>query len=513
MATPVFSNAPRFTTKPLSLEETLNLDHFDVLTNADPATSSVNACNDPNLGTTFIKNIVHQVIRVGGRPIDINFFMDLFQSEEKMVTTKRLFNHYITDPDMNIYAAATVSGTAPGEPATFQVLKQNHGGDNGSFSLPATGYILMDKDNMVQYTITDVDTTVDWAHKVEVTPTDSDVTVNIQANKPYLVLPARMVGGYSCQQTTNSMMSIGYTQEVNFLRLRHDWEVTIDLLRAYRDKIQYAVIYDYEGQPKDAWDVYEAQQARLGLRMAFNVLSMIGSPTTNADLISGVGATIDGDHTGYYGLIPSIKYGGGVVNPFPASTGFDLESDGEPMFLYQDSLKRTKKFLVMHGTQFGFGLDYRSNKMVAREQVGANMFEAYKRMGNWLSPKDVANGGGYLSELAKIGISSYNYRGFQLDFKHWDAMSDSRFMGSDLYSNMAVWFPMEGITENGKNLNPIEFYQYGNNGWTGDYFETMVDQRKTNGMCEKLSGYSAQSMAMKVHGTQLFMLSMPVADA
>jgi hypothetical protein len=212
-------------------------------------------------------------------------------------------------------------------------------------------------------------------------------------------------------------------------------------------------------------------------------------------------------------MITSIKYGGGIVDSFAASTGFDLESDGEPLFLYQDSLKRTKKFLVNHGLQFAFGLDYRSNKMVARQQTGATVFEAYKRMGNWLTEKDTKEGQGYLSELAKIGINSYTYRGFGLDFKLWDAFSDSRYMGSDLYSNLAVWMPMEGITENGREMNPIEFYQYGNGKWTGDYYESFVDGRKQTNMCEKLSGYCAQSLAMKVHGTQLFMLSMPVADA
>src|SRR6185369_10733615 len=275
---------------------------------------------DPNLGTTFIKNIIHQVIRCGGKPIDLNFFMDMFGAKNTPVTTKRWFNHYVCDTDMNIFAAASVTATGAGLPLTFQVLKQNHGG-SGQYSLPVKGYTLMDKDNMIPYTITDVDSTTDYAHKVTIVPNDELITGSIKVNKPYLIVPARMVGGYSCQEITNSMASIGYTQEVNPLRLRVDWEVTLDLLRAYTDKIQYAVIYDREGNPMDAWDVYEAQAAREGLRIGLNVLSFIGSPTTNQSLISGVGATIDADHTGFYGLIPSIKYGGGVVYDYRAATG------------------------------------------------------------------------------------------------------------------------------------------------------------------------------------------------
>src|SRR6266849_1068302 len=114
MATPVFSNRSKFCTKPLTLEQTLDLAHFNVLTESSLENGSANAfgaaCGDPNLGTTFIYNIIHQVIRCGGKPIDLNFFMDLFPHQPRMVETKEWFNHYICDPDLNIYAAATVAG-------------------------------------------------------------------------------------------------------------------------------------------------------------------------------------------------------------------------------------------------------------------------------------------------------------------------------------------------------------------------------------------------------------------
>lgn len=508
MATPVFSNKAKFCTKPLTLEQTLDLTHFNVLTESSLENGSANAfgaaCGDPNLGTTFIYNIIHQVIRCGGKPIDLNFFMDLFPHTPRMVETKEWANHYICDPDMNIYAAATVAGTTPAQQLTFQILRQNHGG-GGTYSLPAKDYVLMDKDNMIMYTVLNVDTALPYAHKVTVVPNDPTVVPIIRANKPYLIIPTRLVGGYSCVQINNKMSSIGYTQFVHPLRLRSDWEVTIDLLRGYTDKIQYAVIYDYEGNPMDAWDVAEAQYARESLRIGLNVLSFIGSPTTNQALITGINATIDPDHTGFYGLIPSIKYGGGVVYDYRSSVGFDLESDGEPLFLYQDSLKRTTKFLVMHGLAFSFGLNNRTNKLVARSQVGATIWEAYKRMGALTGEK-------WETEMAKLGIRLYDYEGFQLDFKLWGALSDSRYVGSDFYSNLAIMIPQEGVTENGQPIDPIEFYQYGYNGWTGDYYEEYIDYRKVNG-CEKIGGYCAQSHAMAVHCPQLFMLLNPVIDA
>lgn len=512
-STPFFSNQPLFCTKPTTIPELMGIDQFNALTAYNlSCTAMANNCLDPNLGTTFIKNVVHKVIRCGGRPIDINFFTNMWpETAAGVETSKRIFNHYICDPDLNIYAAASVTGTGPAQPTWFQVLKQNHSSSGTTVNL-AKGYILIDKDNQISYQVTNVDTTIPYAYKYELTPTDENVTVSIKANVAYLVLPTRLVGGYSCPDINNKASTIGYSQEIRPLRVRSDWSVEFNLLRGYTDKIQYAVIYDYNGMPYDAWDVYEADQARLSVRIAINVLSFIGTPTTNQSLITGPGATIDSEHTGYYGLVPMIANGGGVVQNYNSSVGFDMESDGEPIFLYQDSLKRSYKFLMLCGQQFLFGLDDRSNKMVTRTQGNANMFEAYRRLGESLTPVDKGAGQSWETELRKLAIKSYDYRGFLLDFKKWDALSDARYIGSDYYSNLVVGIPMEGVTEAGREINPIEFYQYGMNGQTGGYEEFKVDNRQVT-LCESMSGFCAQSEMMAVHCPQLFILLKPASAA
>lgn len=509
MATPVFSNKPKVCTKQLSLAEILTLPKFNVLTESQLENSTqnnfANACGDPNLATTFVKHIIHEVIRCGGENIDINFFRDLFPQKPTMVNTKRWFNHYICDTNLNIFAAASVQGTTPGGPATFQVLKQFHGG-SGEYSLPAAGYSLWDKDAMIEYIVTAVNTTTDWAHKVTVVPTDANVTVNIKQNQPYLVTPSRRVGGNSCKELTNSMSTIGYSQEVNPLRVRHDWEITIDLLRGYLDKIQYAVIYDLQGNPMDSWDVYEAQAARQGVQMGLNIASFIGTPTTNPALITGGGAVIDQFYTGFYGLLPSIKFGNGVVYNFRSSVGFDFENDGEPIFLWQDSQKRTRKFLLMHGLAWDFGTTNRQNKLVARTDVGKNIWEAYKRMGDM-------SGDNMATAVSKLSINFYKYNSYELDMKCISAFSDVRYAGSEYYSNLGIMMPKEGAKENGRPIDPIEFYQVGQNGWTGEYYESYVDNRTQTEMCESIQGYSAESIAFALHCPDLWVLLEPTIDA
>lgn len=505
MAIQVFSNKPKFCTRPVTLNALLDLAHFGQITESQLETGASAfgaACGDPNLGTTFFYNVVHQVIRCGGRHIDLNFMLDMFKKSVKQVETKRWFNHYICDPNLNIYIAANSSGTTAGGQFVAQVLRQNHAG-GGTFSLPSPGYILMDKDNMLMYTIISMDTTIPFAHKMTLQPNGNFVG-SLQANRPYLILPTRMIGGYSTVNINNKLSSIGYSQEVQPLRLRSDWQLTCDLLKGYLDRIQYAVIYDYQGEPYDAWDVYEAQQAREGLRIGLNVLSFIGSPTTNAALISGGGATIDSAHPGFYGLLPSLIFGGAVVYNYRSAAGFDLEADGEPLFLYQDSLKRTDKFMALSGQKFMFDLVNRTNKMVARPQVGATMWEAFKRLGN---PNEDAQ-----TVVEKLGIQAYDYGQFGIAFKKWGSLSDSRYVGSDYYTSLSIWTPLEGITENGVAIDPVEFYQYGYQGWTGAYEEHFIDYRVTDGS-DRIGGWCAESTAMAVHCPQLWMLLNPVTDA
>lgn len=494
----LFSNKPKFCQKNLTTSQVLTLPFINSVLEQNEDNTNYAKCGDPNLGTLMYKNIVHHLVRCGGRKIDINFFEELFpMSSPTPVDTKTFYNHFICDPDLNVYAANNASGTSAGAPFWVQVLKANHGA-NGTATMPAIGFQWIDKDNQIWYTITDADTSVPYANKFQLTPNDGTVTGSISVNTPYTIGLSRFVGGCQTGQITNSFSSIGYAQEINFLRVRRDWKLCVDLLTGYQDKFQFAITYDIQGQPVDGWDVKEAMDMREGIRQVLNLCAFIGSPTTNTSLISGVGATIDPIYTGFYGMIPTMKYGGGNVYDYPSDKGFDLEVDGEPIMLWQDSRKRTSKFMVMCGKGFQTRLVDRTNKLVARQQVGSTIWEAYKRLG-----ADDA------SEIKKLGIKSYDYMGFELDFKNVDSFSDYRYFGNDYYSNLAIFLAQDGISENGRELQPIEFYSQGTGKWTGNYEEFYIDYRRTD-TSNDIGGWAAQSMAMDLKCPNQHILVQPV---
>lgn len=496
----LFSNKPFFCQQNISVADTLRLEHFDILKATDPVTGVAARCGDPLLGTLMQKHIVHELIRCGGDDIDLNFMMDLYPATDPtMVSATTWYNRYMCDIDYNIYSANTATAAGPGLPVTFNLLKSNHAG-SGQLSIASVGLQLVDKDNMIWYTIQAVDTTVNYGHGITVIPNDETVTATIKPNKQYLILPFRMVGGCACPVNTNSMSTLGYAQALHPVKVRRDWRICIDILKGYPDDIRYAVTFDSTGKAVDNWLLLQEIEMRRGIKMGLNMLAFIGSPTTNETLLSGVDATIDSVHTGFYGMVPTIKYGGGKVYPIRRDVGFDMEWDFEPIMLYNASRKLSKKYTALHGMKFRLDVNDRSNKMVLRNGLGISEYDAFRR-------KDLGEDGN--SDLQKLGITGYLYNGWELNFKEMQSWSDYRFVGSDRWNSTAIFMPTQGITENGKRIPPIEFYNYGNGQWTGAYEEHFVDERETT-RCEFLSGYATQALGMGLHCPDQWILIDPV---
>lgn len=505
----LFSNTPFFCQKPTSTNEILNMQVFNALTQANEATSSVNACSDPNLGAAFRKNVLNQVIRCGGAPIDLNFMEDMFpnvnsgMANPKVSGSKIWYNHYICDIDFNVYAQASVTAPGPNQPLTFQVLRANHA-SGGSTTYPTVGMGIMDKENQISYTIMSVNKTTPYAHLITVRPNEAGVTGQILANKAYFVMPARQVGGCNCALDVNQMQTIGYTRANQTIKVRRDWKLCIDLLTGYENMPQFAMIYDINGNPVDSWDSLQAKQMREDIRMALNAAAFIGTPTTNPALLNtGTDIGVDDLHQGFYGLIPTIKYGGGNVYNYRSDIGFDMEVDFEPIALYQDSRKRAKDLLFMHGLMFAFNLNDRMNKLVDRTGVGSNIWEAYRRVGDSMGTDTT-------TAVEKLGINAYSYMGFRVDFKLMPSWSDYRYMGSDYFNAMAVVIPRTGVRQNGVEIPPIEFVTTGVGNWTDNYYENFVDFRVLDQRCNDIGGSAWQALNMTVHCPGQMILVQPV---
>lgn len=475
---------PISATQCTTIKDCLDLPAFNALHEAQVSTSSAKYCKDPLLGTAFIKAVAHDFIKVGGKNIDINFFMDAFGYTPMSVDTKEVYNRYVNDIDHNIYFETPVVASAADTAFNVKVLKANHAG-NGKYSYPEKYYSILDKENNIWYSIEDKNTSVDYGHVLTIKPMDATVTGSVVLGKKYLVFPARFVGDFSQPQDTNDAMTMGYAQKVNAFRLRKDWCVKIGLLRGYKDKLRFVIMWDNQGNKITGWDTFEAQKSREALQLALNITAFLATPITSAGLINGAGATnVDDVHTGFYGYLPTLKNGGGVQVDFDAGFGLDLDADLEPFLLQQDALKQTMRFMARHGKSFKASLINRTNQMV-RNSDSSQTISPYTRSGE---------------KLTKLEWSAYEYLGFNVDFSEWGVLNDSRLLGSSYFDNLCTWSPMDGIVDGntGAEMPAVEFYQYGNNGWTGEYYETQNDNRNITRE-ESINGFCTQSIMMATH--------------
>jgi len=512
MAIPSFSNSPRFQQKPFTVDGLLTMANLNQAIGAITWTGSAQnalGLNKNDLqGTTFQKNIIHELINLKGENIDYNFMFDLFNTGETMVNTKRFYNRYAGEPNFNIYFGATVTSTATTvngittQIATGTIIPSNHS-QNGVYSLPSAGYRILDKETNTMYEVVAKDSSIPNAHKIQVRSLASNTTpITLYANKPYLVLEAVAVGGYSCAIPKESFETLGWARENYFLRARKDASYQIDTLRGLLDQARYAVFIDAEGKEFDAFDTYEMQQLRKKLRYFLNIHCFSGSPDFNSVYQNTGGLTnqgLDSWTIGFYGMNPSLFYGGASLIPFSASIGFDWESDYEPFLLYNDGFKRTKEFTALGGLGFNLKTVDRTNKMVTRNVVGTLAFEAFKRSANERGEKDAE------TAVNKIGLSAYSYKGRVVTLKELGALSDERSIGSDNNRYISYFMPHGGLTDgNGKELKAMEFYQIQSNQWGGAYTEHYRDLRNLAGGCEAIEIDCEESMCMILHNAEFW---------
>lgn len=487
-------NKPKFNSQMATLAEALTLPAFNAMY-AVGADSPANSCKDPNLGLNWIKNVIHDFIKVKTAKVEYNFFFDLFGFTPIKVDTTDIYNHYTSDFDNNVYFENHKVAAGAGL-AVIATLMRGHHTSNGATSYPAKGMFLVDKEEQIWYSIEDKDVTNDFGHRLTLKPILGDIVGEISPNKKYLVSPGRFVNGNSTAMDHSVMPSIGWAQKVNPMRIRCDWKMALQLNRGYQDHLRFVVTWAKDGTLTDSWDALEAQNARQNLQLTKNLVAFMGTPITNNALIEGAGATnVDKTNVGFYGYFPSIKYGGGRVKDFDPAFGLDVDADFEPFILQNEALKQVSRFLIRHGKTFKAKLINRTNKM-ARINTGDFNWQVYTRMGE---------------NLKKNEISGYEFLGAQFDFQEWGTFSDTRLMGSPYYENVAIGTPIDGLVDAKTNasVNAMEFYQHGMKESSG--YEEYVHDNRQDKREETIMGWCAESMMMATHLPEHHFLLNPVS--
>lgn len=491
-----FSGSPRCNNRLVTVGDAMEqLKAFPVLYEAGKNGSVVNCPKEENYKAFWANQVYDAVINCSGTPTELDFFRKTFgaMGPTKQLDATDLYIDYNCDIDYNIYAADTAQGNVPGGPATFTLAKANHDQSGTYSNLAVNGMIYIYEDHQ-WVRITAVSKTTPYAHTATVVPLSGDYTVNIRKTKPMMFTPVRYVDGLSCAAPNETWMTRGYVKKVQPIMIRKDWEQPMELDRPYRDRLQFAIMFDHEGNEIDGWVPANRMKTAEEVKFAENLLAFMGQKISNPALI-GSGLTLETDkYAGFDGYLPTMRSGGGTVYPYDTANGFSLDADFALIIKHQDAIKRSRNFLVLHSLLFMMAMD-RGNSRMYKDAPGQNNLSVFRQMGMTEQ------------EVAKLTMSSYTYLNFSLKFQEMSALTDKRSIGNYDMPYTAFMMPLDGVKDSKGNTRPaIEFFEpFGKK--LGGYEEIgPIDHRYLENMCDKWSGYIKRTLMMAIHCPQLHIL-------
>lgn len=458
-------------------------------------------------------NFRQGVINVGGRPSDVNFFLDMFGGTPKQTDATDLSIEYNSALDFNIYAendatgtsgtvtgctfGSTVNGSYTGPYAQFTIATSTYA-NNGTLSNINVGdqiYIYNDSRWVV---VMKKDTTTPYAHVITVYPMDPTYTIQIYGKQPMLPNHVQQVSGYSDGTTSpphSEWETPGYIKTIQPFSLRTDWETPYDLLKSYQDILTFPIIFDMvTGAELDSFDVKGAMDGRERLQMAKNMLFWTGETMANTTVTA---AYYTQKYNGFEGFLTSIFYGGGNVWEFDNTIGFDLDVDYTQIILENDALKKSTEYLLMCSKRFKMTMERRIQNAF-KGNSGACTFETFSRNGSMMA------------DIKRYGVDSYNWLGNTLHIKEVSAWSDSRWIGNGYFKNMGIMLPGYGLTDsNGQTVSPVEFWMPKGITQNGMYSEVFRDHMKLSDKASKFSGTITEDIMMSVNGVENMYAIMP----
>ena len=469
-------------------------------------------CSPQDLATWRI-NFRSGVVNIGGRPSEIDFFRMLMGGTPQETESTQLAVRYNSAIDYNIYAqndatgttgtvtgatfGTTVNGSYSGPYAQFNMALNTYA-NNGNNSNINVGDFLNIPNDSEMVRVIKVDKTTPYAHIVYVVPLDPTYTINIYAQQAMLPLHVGDSTGYA-DITTNpphtEWETLGYTNIINPMSLRTSWQTPRELEKAYKDVLQFPIIFDTNtGAAMDSFDFKAAADARERMIMAENVFFFQGQQNNNTILQA---ASATNKYYGFDGLVTSMFYGGGNVQTYIPTYGWDLDVDYDQIRYKNDALKLSTEMLMLCSKRFLDDLQRRNQDMF-KNNSGSCTFETFKRTGEGME------------DYVRIGIKSYNWGADTIHFKVAGAFSDSRMLGTGYYPNMALLLPGDGMTDsNGRSVPPVEYWMPKGRRVSGLWEETWVDGMKQESQAERFTGTIKHDIMMSVNGVENMYAIMP----
>jgi len=454
------------------------------------------------------------IVNIGGRPSELDFFRTMLGGTPMEIDATNYNIEYNSAVDYNIYAEndavgtvgtvtggcyynATVNGNYTGPYAVFTIAVDTYG-DSGKLSNVNIGDQIYNYNDSQWMLVIKKDTSVDYAHNIYVVPMDDSYTIQIYAKQPMLPNHVQLVSGYGDSTTSlphTEWETLGYIKSINPFSVRTDWETPMDLEKAYKDVMQFPIIFDTNtGAEMESFDFKAMADARERVISSENMIFFTGQPISN----TAINATqYTNKYEGFEGLLTTMFYGGGNIQQYDNTYGWDLDVDWMQIVFANDALKKSTEYLLLNSKRFNYNLQRRAQDLF-KNNSGACTFATFERSGS-----DMA-------AIKRYGINSYAWSNNTLHIKEIGAWSDSRWVGNAYFPNMGIALPGDGLTDSkGNKVAPVEYYIPKGRTLSGMWQETLRNHMLLSDKAEKYSGTIKHDIMMAVHGVENMWAIMP----
>ncbi len=467
----------------------------------------------PEQLATWRINFRNGIVNIGGRSVEINFFRELMGGTPKEIDGTSIAIRYNSTVDHNVYAQADATGTTgavanctfngnidvtyTGPYAEFVIALQTYGPGGGTSNINIGDLLIIPNDGeMIE--VIKVDKSIPFAHVVTVAPFDPAYTINIYAQQPMTHLAVGLSMGdadFFTNPPHTEWETLGYTKMINPINFITNYETPRELDKPYRDVLQFPIIFDMiTGALIDSFDYKATADARERMIMAENSYMFGGAEMINPALRVNA---VTNKYFGFDGFTTTMFYGGGNIQTYAPTIGYDLDSDWNFIRYKNDALKLSKEMLMICALKFSDSMQRRSQDMF-KNNSGQCTFDTFERMG---ADRDA---------IKRLGIKSYEWGTTTLHIKIADSFSDSRYLGTGYYPTAAFILPGDGMTDsNGMAVPPVEYYFAKGRRLSNEWQEYWIDGKTQHNMPDVFQGQIAHAVQMAVHGVENMWAVMP----
>lgn len=431
-----------------------------------------NKSGDPIADIAYRKEVSNYILNCGEGPGSFDAIMRLFSPTPVKVKAKEYYQRYMSEVNINVFAANTVTGSLAGT-VTLIINAKSHL-NSGTSSLLGTGFTLVNQRTMQVVQVEGApNKATNYAHSVVIRAYGNEAVV-VRAGDPFAVFATRIIGDVACSTLPSiSLRDMGFTSVSTPMRYETSWcmEHGVEI----QNEVFQLELLDNTGKPYKTWDPVVRSDKRREMSIARTFYFFFGKKIDNPNI------TAQGNFKGWNGYLWQLRYGGGNYQEIPMTGITTRELDMVETLAVSMGIKEYMWYLPHYQRN---NLETNLNLLFAASS-GSCSFETFQRLG---TPGDERAE----TAIKQLGVKSLFRNGITHHFMTAGWATESNGLGNGILKDAIFAMPTTGTKDIHGNVVPtFEKLEFDDSLAMNHYhYEETYDDLSKRGpdFCEKSMG-------------------------